>query len=284
MAVELIPLKFKKLFNQFLNMKSFLKAARLNRQLLLPQNSVVFAEFPRSGGTFISSLLLDVVFDTLEATSIPSANSINQTNLFQYATDYDQLNKSNYTAKKSPSLNFFKTHKCLISYITAYLVIIRHPLKVFKSYYGYSYRVNKKISLKRNMAKFFFNTPCLRRYVDFNDFYLKSQRNQKTFFIRNEDIVKPPYRVINALRNSFCKDLLSETCLESKLACYSYSKWMNNEESWNQNFAFDARRNITKAYEWDPDLALSLLKDSPFYGKIENIASTYNYDLQDELI
>lgn len=258
----------------------------LNRISHLPQNSVVFAEFPRSGGTFISSMLLDLVFDVLSDQSKAKSqlsNYINQTNLFQFLTDYDQLNVSTFCAKKHPCLNFFKTHKCLTSYTTAYIIIVRHPLKIFKSYYGYSFKEKNLKSAHKNINNFFHKTSFLKEYVKFNAFYLHNQKNQKTFFIKNEDITLPPYRLINDLRQSFGKDISSESYLESKLKFYAYSRWANNEEYWNNTFAFNARRNITHDFEWDPDLVLSILKKTSHYDEIKNIASTYGYCLQDKL-
>ena len=235
---------------------------------ILPTDSIVFTEYPRCGGTFISALVLHSVFGACSV----EQELITQSSFFDIVYDLDQVSSlKRILCSNIPKSKFYKTHKTMTGPYR-FLIFYRKSIDAFRSYYAYLGLHKLSGKPEEKIKKFLESSNGIKSFIHFYSHYVNNQKNQISFLIKYEDMVFNPNKVLIALRKSFGLKPVDDLVLNSTINRYSLDSWINIETSWNNNFSVKyKRKNLRTHSDWNDLMAQDAIESSCYYRQLVEI-------------
>ncbi len=161
------------------------------------QRHIILAEFPKSGGTYLHSIL-----NTLLSKQYKDVNYSN-ISTFSNGMDLDMVSPLNY---KSVIDNYtrrqilIKTHKKWNSGFQKIICLYREPVAVFKSFYNMKRSYGYKPS---SFSEFIRGERGVKFYTNFYESYLNTPQYVRIMFVNYDEVIKSSQLISDILYFTF---------------------------------------------------------------------------------
>jgi hypothetical protein len=202
-------------------------------------NDVYIVEFPRSGVTWLSSLLANLALIESGRKELASFNSAHF-----YVPDIHLTREIGDVAYDRPPVRMIKSHA---EYNRGYLFVIylvRHPVDVMKSYYRF-YRDMQypSLSIESFVRSNVYGVPSWKRHV--NSWINNKVSAQRLHLLKYEDLISDPARELGSISENFGW-AMSSAAISEAVARSSIEEMQRAEEYGrlrNPNYTMNFVRN-----------------------------------------
>lgn len=203
---------------------------------------VILAEYPKCGGTYLHSLINQILLNTFSEKKVTYVN--NHIATLNISPDLDMLPRNNLCEP----INHFsfqplllKTHQNYNKQMTYVICLYRDPLESLVSYYN---MLSSYHSMSQSFEKFVKGRYGIERYCNFYSSYLRSSQSNRMLFINYHNTFGP--QAVDTLRDLFKLFYaveVSDEVLSKSLSQCSKDNYKKIEQTYQK---YDYRRHTFK--------------------------------------
>ncbi len=193
----------------------------------LRQDDVYLVEFPKSGVTWLSFILANIIQKLSE-----TPGNINFFNFTQYIPDVN-YSKNIGNTRNTLGFRIIKSHAKYNPFYVHVILLVRNPFNVMLSYYKYLSQLNV---IDTDFSKFLRNSKFgLQCWVEHTESWLRRGRGgHRLQIVRYEDLSQDTFKTTKYIFDTLGVEL-DEEILNDSIACSSFDEMKKLDKIYAEN-------------------------------------------------